>query len=60
MPNEEVRELFIDLVKDWFKETSRADWSRIERFCTAFPKGMKKIIKYGMAFCEKECMVVMA
>ena len=22
--------------------------------------GMKKIIKYGIAFCEKECMVVMA
>ena len=21
---------------------------------------MKKIIKYGIAFCEKECMVVMA
>lgn len=23
-------------------------------------KGMKNIIKYGIAFCEKECMVVMA
>ena len=23
-------------------------------------RGMKKIICYGMAFCEKECMVVMA
>lgn len=23
-------------------------------------KGMRKLIKYGMAFCEKECMVVMA
>ena len=23
-------------------------------------KGMKKILKYGMAFCEKECMVVLA
>ena len=23
-------------------------------------RGMKKIIKYGMAFCEKECMVRMA
>ena len=23
-------------------------------------QGMKKIMKYGMAFCEKECMVVMA
>ena len=23
-------------------------------------RGMKKIIKYGIAFCEKECMVLMA
>ena len=23
-------------------------------------RGMKKIIKYGIAFCEKECRVVMA
>ncbi len=23
-------------------------------------RGTKKIIKYGIAFCEKECMVVMA
>ena len=23
-------------------------------------RGAKKIIKYGIAFCEKECMVVMA
>ena len=23
-------------------------------------RGMKKIIKYGIAFCGKECMVVMA
>ena len=22
-------------------------------------RGMKKILKYGIAFCEKECMVVM-
>ena len=23
-------------------------------------RAMKKILKYGIAFCEKECMVVMA
>ena len=39
LPNREVRELFIDLVKDWFQETTRADSSRINRFCAAFPKG---------------------
>ena len=39
LPNREVRELFIDLVKDWFREEIRADTSRINRFCAAFPKG---------------------
>ena len=39
LPNREVRELFIDLVKDWFREETRADTSRINRFCAAFPKG---------------------
>ena len=39
LPNREVRELFIDLVKDWFEETTQADAARINRFCAAFPKG---------------------
>ena len=39
LPNREVRELFIDLVKDWFRDETRADTSRINRFCAAFPKG---------------------
>ena len=39
LPNREVQELFIDLVKDWFREETRADTSRINRFCAAFPKG---------------------
>lgn len=37
LPNREVRELFIDLVKDWFEETTQADSARINRFCAAFP-----------------------
>ena len=39
LPNREVRELFADLVKDWFRETTRSDASRINRFCQAFPAG---------------------
>ena len=39
LPNWEVRELFIDLVKDWFEETTQADSGRISRFCAAFPAG---------------------
>ncbi len=39
LPNQEVRELFIELVKDWFEETTLADSERINRFCEAFPDG---------------------
>lgn len=39
LPNREIKELFIDLVKDWFQETTRADSERINRFCAAFPAG---------------------
>ena len=39
LPNWEVRELFIELVKDWFEETTQADTGRISHFCAAFPAG---------------------
>mgnify|MGYP005757330895 CR=1 FL=1 len=39
LPNREVRELFIELVKDWFEETTLADSERINCFCGAFPDG---------------------
>ena len=39
LPNREIRELFIDLVKDWFEEATQADTGRINRFCAAFPEG---------------------
>ena len=45
IPNAEIRDLFITQVKDWFKDTSRADLSRIEKFCAAFPKGDVSLIE---------------
>ena len=39
LPNWEVRELFIEMVKDWFEETTQTDSTRINRFCAAFPAG---------------------
>lgn len=39
IPNREVKELFIDLVKEWFEETTLADSDRINLFCAAFPAG---------------------
>ena len=39
IPNGEIRKLFAGLVQDWFRETTRADASRINRFCVVFPVG---------------------
>lgn len=45
LPNREVRELFTDLVKDWFEETTLADSERINRFCAAFQAGNVPVIQ---------------
>ncbi len=45
LPNREVKELFIVLVKDWFQGVVRADSSRINRFCAAFPSGSVSLIQ---------------
>lgn len=45
LPNKEVRDLFTDLVKDWFRETTLADSGRINRFCAAFPAGDAAVIQ---------------
>lgn len=39
LPNGEIRKLFYELVQDWFREVTRADSTRINRFCAAFPAG---------------------
>ena len=45
LPNREVRNLFIDLIKDWFQEITRADSTRINRFCAAFLEGDVSMIQ---------------
>ena len=39
IPNGEIQKLFSDLVQDWFREVTRSDSARINRFCAAFPTG---------------------
>lgn len=39
IPNKEIRKLFARLAEEWFRDVSRADLSRIGRFCGAFPNG---------------------
>lgn len=45
IPNKEIKMLFIRLAEEWFKDRSRADLSRIEKFCSAFPKGDVNLIE---------------
>lgn len=45
IPNKEIKMLFIRLAEEWFKDRSRADLSRIEKFCAAFPKGDVNLIE---------------
>lgn len=39
IPNREVREVFVLQIQEWFKKTTLADSTRINRFCAAFPVG---------------------
>ena len=45
IPNKEIDKLFTDLVRDWFQETTLADTSRINRFCSAFSRGDAALIQ---------------
>ncbi len=45
IPNGEIRNLFYELVEDWFREVTRSDTARINRFCAAFPKGDTAMIQ---------------
>lgn len=39
IPNQEIRELFIRQIQEWFKEEIRTDTQKLEKFCEAFPAG---------------------
>lgn len=45
IPNKEIAKLFIRLAGDWFKDTTRTDLSRIQKFCEAFPNGDAGLIE---------------
>lgn len=45
IPNREIKELFLDQIQTWFKETIRADVLKIGQFCMAFPNGNPDLIE---------------
>lgn len=44
IPNREIRELFVRQIREWFKEATRADAGKLERFCMAFACGEASVI----------------
>ncbi len=45
IPNREVRELFVEQIREWFKDTARTDTAKLERFCEAFVREEPEVIE---------------
>ena len=45
IPNESIRQIFIEQIQEWFKETTRKDENRLKDFCKAFEEGDAQAIE---------------
>ena len=45
IPNESIRQFFIEQIQEWFKETTRKDENRLKDFCKAFEEGNAEAIE---------------
>lgn len=45
IPNESIRQIFIEQIQEWFKETTRKDENRLKDFCKAFEEGNAEAIE---------------
>lgn len=45
IPNNEIRELFISQIREWFRDVSRKDGETLNQFCEAFPEQNPKKIE---------------
>lgn len=36
IPNKEIRSIYVDQIRNWFKDETRKDTKQLERFCKAF------------------------
>jgi hypothetical protein len=39
IPNQEIRELFVEQIEQWFKDVTQKDTPKLDAFCEAFPAG---------------------
>ena len=60
IPNNEIRELFISQIREWFRDVSRKDGETLNQFCEAFPdQNPKKIEEIFSDYLWKNCKVVL-
>lgn len=45
IPNESIRQIFIEQIQEWFKEITRKDENRLKDFCKAFEEGNVEAIE---------------
>ncbi len=45
IPNQEIRDIFVTQIQEWFQESSRGDESRLDAFCQAFRRGDAKAVE---------------
>ena len=45
IPNEEIREIFINQIQDWMQEVVRKDTTELDRFCEALKEGEPSVVE---------------
>ena len=45
IPNQEIRELFLTQIREWFQDTTSENVMKLDKFCRAFPDGNAEIIE---------------
>lgn len=60
IPNNEIRELFILQIREWFRDVSRKDGETLNQFCEAFPdQNPKKIEEIFSDYLWNNCKVML-
>ena len=60
IPNNEIRELFISQIREWFRDVSRKDEETLNQFCEAFPdQNPKKIEEIFSDYLWNNCKVML-
>lgn len=50
IPNKEIRQVFVEQIREWFKTEIRKDIPKLESFCMAFQENNVPAIEEGCLF----------